>query len=152
MKQIAWTAKCRWWSLAKDDGRITLWVCYRKPGNNPPPCVGVSVGIKQEFTLMEARIRKEQAGLFKQLNVNVPLASVGQNMIDHTMKVTKWLWDLSSEFSLLENHKRIFVPLWVFIFICVNTVYRFKYCIWYCCNKFNGHGGLQAYQGSRIGS
>jgi len=88
-------------------GRYDNLVSMFQEAGKQTPCVGVSVGIERVFTLMEARIREEQGGSIKRPNVNVLVASVGQNMMEHTMAVTKRLWDanVSAEFSPLENRK-----------------------------------------------
>jgi histidyl-tRNA synthetase len=51
--------------------------------------------------------REEQGGSIKQANVNVLVASVGENMMVERMKLAKVLWDanISAEFSQKENPK-----------------------------------------------
>lgn len=53
------------------------------------------------------RLREEQGGSIKQPNVDVLVASVGEGMMKHRMKLTRMLWDanISAEFSQQENPK-----------------------------------------------
>jgi histidyl-tRNA synthetase len=53
------------------------------------------------------RLREEQGGSIKQPNVAVLIASVGEGMMKHRMKVARMLWDanISAEFSQQDNPK-----------------------------------------------
>ena len=88
-------------------GRYDNLVSMFQEAGKVTPCVGVSVGIERVFTLMEERLRQEQGGSIKQPNVNVLVASAGENLLPHRMKLTKVLWDanISAEFSQQENPK-----------------------------------------------
>lgn len=88
-------------------GRYDTLVSMFQEAGKVTPCVGVSVGIERVFTLMEARLREENAGSIKQPNVNVLVASVGAGMMKERMKITRVLWDanISAEFSQQENPK-----------------------------------------------
>ena len=88
-------------------GRYDNLVSMFQEAGKVTPCVGVSVGIERVFTLMEARIREDQGGSIKQPNVNVLVASVGDGMMKHRMRVTRMLWDanISAEFSQQDNPK-----------------------------------------------
>ena len=52
-------------------------------------------------------MREEQGGSIKQPNVNILVASVGDDMMKDRMRVTRMLWDanISAEFSQQENPK-----------------------------------------------
>ena len=88
-------------------GRYDNLVSMFQEAGKQTPCVGVSVGIERVFTLMEARLREQQGGSIKQANVNVLVASVGDNMMKERMRVAQRLWDanISAEFSQQENPK-----------------------------------------------
>lgn len=88
-------------------GRYDTLVSMFQEAGKQTPCVGVSVGIERVFTLMEARLREEQGGSIKQPNVDVVVASVGDDMLAERMKVAKLLWDanLSAEYSQQESPK-----------------------------------------------
>jgi histidyl-tRNA synthetase len=53
------------------------------------------------------RLREEQGGSIQQPNVAVLVASVGEGMMKHRMKLTRMLWDanISAEFSQQDNPK-----------------------------------------------
>lgn len=53
------------------------------------------------------RIREEQGGSIKKPNVDVLVASVGENMMKDRMRLTRLLWEanISAEFSQQENPK-----------------------------------------------
>ena len=88
-------------------GRYDNLVSMFQDAGKQTPCVGVSVGIERVFTLMEARLREQQGGSLKQANVNVLVASVGDNMMKDRMRTAQLLWDanISAEFSQQENPK-----------------------------------------------
>lgn len=69
------------------------------------PCVGVSIGVERVFTLMEARA--QAAGVMQQANVQVFVASVGNNLLAKRMAVCKQLWEhnIAAEYSYQENPK-----------------------------------------------
>ena len=88
-------------------GRYDNLVSMFQEAGKVTPCVGVSVGIERVFTLMEARLREEQGGSIKRPNVNVLIATVGEGMMVHRMRLAKTLWDanISAEFSQQDNPK-----------------------------------------------
>jgi len=88
-------------------GRYDNLVSMFQEAGKVTPCVGVSVGIERVFTLMEERLRQEQGGSIKQPNVDVLIASAGENLLPQRMKLAKVLWDanISAEFSQQDNPK-----------------------------------------------
>eukprot|EP00560_Eucampia_antarctica_P007881 CAMPEP_0197824938 /NCGR_PEP_ID=MMETSP1437-20131217/2120_1 /TAXON_ID=49252 ORGANISM="Eucampia antarctica, Strain CCMP1452" /NCGR_SAMPLE_ID=MMETSP1437 /ASSEMBLY_ACC=CAM_ASM_001096 /LENGTH=885 /DNA_ID=CAMNT_0043424759 /DNA_START=51 /DNA_END=2708 /DNA_ORIENTATION=- len=88
-------------------GRYDNLVSMFQEAGKVTPCVGVSIGIERVFTLMEARLREQQGGSIKQPNVQVLVATVGNDMMQERMKISKLLWDanISAEFSQQENPK-----------------------------------------------
>lgn len=69
------------------------------------PCVGVSIGIERVFTIMEKKA--EDLKLMQTTNIQVFIASIGDNMMAERMKVAKLLWqaNIACEYSHLENPK-----------------------------------------------
>jgi histidyl-tRNA synthetase len=70
------------------------------------PCVGVSIGIERVFALMEA---KEKAKNTKSNNVEVLVATIGNDMLCQRMAVCSELWrsDISAEIVQQENPKLV---------------------------------------------
>lgn len=69
------------------------------------PCVGISIGIERIFAIVE-RMAKEM-NLLQSPTVEVFVASIGDKMTTHRMKVTKQLWaaNISAEYSHQEAPK-----------------------------------------------
>merc|ERR1719253_1599023 len=72
-------------------GRYDNLVSMFQEAGKVTPCVGVSVGIERVFTLMEERLRQEQGGSIKQPNVDVLIASAGENLLPQRMKLANAL-------------------------------------------------------------
>lgn len=88
-------------------GRYDNLVSMFQEAGKVTPCVGVSIGIERVFTLMEARLREQQGGSIQQPNVQILVATVGNDMMPERMKVAKILWgaNISAEFSQQDNPK-----------------------------------------------
>ena len=59
------------------------------------------------LSCFSCRLREEQGGSIKQPNVDVLVASVGDGMMKHRMRLAQMLWDanISAEFSQQDNPK-----------------------------------------------
>ena len=70
------------------------------------PCVGVSVGIERVFTIMEQRATQQAMEALGD-TIQVFVASIGPNLVEHRMKVARILWDadIPCEYSTAENPK-----------------------------------------------
>mmetsp|Transcript_22170 Transcript_22170/g.27835 ORF Transcript_22170/g.27835 Transcript_22170/m.27835 type:complete len:948 (-) Transcript_22170:148-2991(-) len=86
-------------------GRYDNLVGMFSVGGQQIPCVGVSIGIDRLFTLVEQNAK--ETGLYAASNVQVLVASAGNGMLPHRMKLAKDLWEsgIPAEFSHQPNAK-----------------------------------------------
>jgi len=86
-------------------GRYDNLVGMFSVGGQQIPCVGVSIGIDRLFALVEQNAKK--AGMIEASSIQVIVASVGNNMLAHKMKLSKELWahNIPTEFTHQPNAK-----------------------------------------------
>lgn len=71
-------------------GRYDNLVCMFSQSSTQTPCVGISIGIERIFAIVE-KMAKEM-NLLQSPTVEVYVASIGDKMTAHRMKITKLLW------------------------------------------------------------
>ena len=87
-------------------GRYDRLVGMFSTSGQETPCVGVSIGVERVFAIMEKRVAASMGSL--QANeIQVYVASIGEKMIAHRMRVARILWDanISAEYSSHDSPK-----------------------------------------------
>jgi len=87
-------------------GRYDNLVGMFHPKNKTIPCVGISIGVERLFTVIETRLAKQKQKV-RTTELQVYVASVQKDMVEHRMSICKDLWNagIKAEHSYKKNPK-----------------------------------------------
>nr|CAD7201389.1 unnamed protein product [Timema douglasi] len=87
-------------------GRYDNLVGMFDPKHKNVPCVGVSIGVERVFSVLEAKLARENTKI-RTTDVQVYVVSAQKNLLEERMKLCKELWDadIKTEMSYKRNPK-----------------------------------------------